>query len=258
MGKTTEIAWCDHTFNPWWGCLKVSPGCEHCYANTLASRWGMNIWGPAKTTDRRLFGDKHWREPLLWDDAARDTGVRKRVFCASMADVFEDHPMLQPQRQRLWNLIRLTQNLDWLLLTKRPENVHWMMPPEYWPNVWLGTSAETQEYAVKRIPILLEHRDNVPVLFVSSEPLLGPLDLRWCLEGFERFTIDWVITGGESGPRHRSLDQNWVRQIDRQCRAAGVAHFFKQHGGRTHAEGGCSLDGVEVKNFPRPRIVRSV
>jgi len=153
-------------------------------------------------------------------------------------------------------LIEQTPYLDWLLLTKRPQNIRRMLPQEWidrpLPNVWLGTSAESQEWADRRIPYLLE----VPAHnhFVSAEPLLGPLDLRQWMSwrparGYDS-RLDWVITGGESGQHHRPLDVAWVEDIDDQCKWAGVAHFFKQHGGRTHAEGGCLLRGVEVKEFP--------
>ena len=118
MGKTT-IEWTSSvnakgevvpgfSFNPWWGCVKVSQGCEHCYAETFAKRTGHSIWGPAKTTQRRTFGDKHWAEPLKWDADAAKAGERHRVFCASMADVFEDHPQLHAERPRLWSLIAQT------------------------------------------------------------------------------------------------------------------------------------------------------
>lgn len=264
MGATTEIAWTNHTFNPWWGCNKVSRGCDYCYAATFANgRGGYTgksesrpvIWGPPHETTRRLFGPKHWREPLEWNAAAAQLGVRERVFCASMADVFEWHPLLDSVRPQLWELIEHTPWLDWQLLTKRPMNIARMLPSDWLeqprPNVWLGTSVEDQERAQLRIPRLLE----VPaaVHFLSCEPLLGPLDLRPWLEQME-----WVITGGESGPRHRGFDVGWVRDINAQCAGGGVAHFFKQHGGRTHAEGGCLLDGVEVKEFPSPRLARVV
>lgn len=257
MGKTTEISWTDHTFNPWWGCFKVSAGCTNCYADTLATRWGHKIWGPAKTTERRLFGDKHWQEPLKWNEDAEAAGVRRRVFCASMADVFEDHPMLPPVRERLWDTIRATPNLDWLLLTKRPENVGRMLRQgpqwSYWPNVWLGTSTEDQQRADERIPLLLQHRDRVPVLFLSVEPQIGPVDLT-LVPYIYTARIDWVITGGESGARHRPFDPEWARLTRDQCASAGIAWHFKQHGGRTHAEGGCLIDGREYKEFPKVAV----
>lgn len=276
MGKSTNISWTHHTFSPWWGCVKVSPGCEHCYALTLAMRWGHNIWGPAMTTARRLFGEKHWQEPLKWDAEAAAAGERHRVFCASMADVFEDHPMVVTARERLWNTIRATPNLDWLLLTKRPENVPTMLPDGYWPNVWLGTSTEDQQRADERVPVLLSLRDRVPVLFLSVEPQIGPVDLSAFLPfytacGASRDSetqsalndlfkavvrrmggpgLDWIIVGGESGPKHRPFELDWARALRNQCQAHGIAFHFKQVGGLTHAAGGCDLDGREWKDFP--------
>jgi protein gp37 len=263
MGKGTNISWTDFTFNPWWGCQRVSPGCEHCYAETFAKRTGHAIWGPAKTTARRFFGERHWTEPYAWDAAAEKAGVRRRVFCASMADVFEDNPMVGPARDNLWRIIRGTLSLDWLLLTKRPENIASMLPEGYWPNVWLGTSTEDQQRADERIPVLLRSRDQVPVLFLSVEPQLGPVNLRRWL-GLEPTVsggympiapaqLDWVISGGESGPAHRPFNIAWARLTRDQCRAAGVAWHFKQHGGLHHAAGGCLIDGEEVKEFPTPR-----
>lgn len=159
--ENSKIEWTTHTFNPWWGCVKVSAGCEHCYAETFSKRTGHSIWGPAKTTSRRLFTDKHWAEPLKWNETAQQAGERHRVFCASMADVFEDHPQVIDARQRLFELIDRTPYLDWLLLTKRPENIRRLWPfgwydDQYtWPNIWLGTSVENQIAADTRIPHLL-------------------------------------------------------------------------------------------------------
>src|SRR5712671_6808752 len=121
MAKNSSIEWTDHTFNPWWGCSKVSPGCNNCYAETWAKRVGEKIWG--KDEPRRFFTDKHWDEPLKWNDEALSSGTRRRVFCASMADVFEQRTDLNPWRARLWKLTEETPKLDWLLLTKRPENI---------------------------------------------------------------------------------------------------------------------------------------
>lgn len=200
VGSSTAIAWTDHTFNPWWGCSRVSPGCENCYAETFAHRLGLEVWG--KSSDRRFFGPAHWLEPLRWNDRAVDAGRRELVFCASMADVFEARLDLDDERERLWRLIAATPALSWQLLTKRPENVlrmvpsSWLVgerdvphhvhawvaagsPAEHWPsNVWIGTTVEDQIRARARIPRLLEI--PAPVRFLSCEPLLGPLDLsRW-------------------------------------------------------------------------------
>lgn len=245
MGKETKITWTDASFNAWWGCTKVSPGCAHCYAETMAKRTGHNIWGPG--TKRRFFGDKHWDEPLAWNAEAKKLGVRKRVFCSSMADVYEDAEGLDEQRTRLFHLIEDTPDLDWLLLTKRPENVNAMTPWGWgkkregfggWPeNVWIGTSIESQQQAHDRLP----HLAQIParVKFVSAEPLIGPLTLglngiapkSW---GFGYVPvgelIDWVIVGGESGAGARPMDEQWARELKKECREAGVAFFMKQFG----------------------------
>ena len=155
MGIVTKIEWCDHTFNPWWGCTQVSPLCERCYAMMLDARWfGRTHWG--SHAPRRYFDDAHWRQPLKWDRMAQAAGQRRRVFCASMADVF-DKRWPAGVRPRLWGLIRRTPNLDWLLLTKRPENVAPDLPPDWkggWPNVMLGVTVESAQY-LRRICELL-------------------------------------------------------------------------------------------------------
>lgn len=251
MGGTTAIAWTDHTFNPWWGCERVSPGCQHCYAETFAKRTGNAVWG--KNADRRRFGSKHWNEPLRWNEAAERAGERRKVFCASMADVFEDRADHHEDRNRLWHLISVTPWLDWQLLTKRPENVNRMVPSTWhydyldrvggWPaNAWVGTTVEDQPRAFDRIPRLLEV--PAPVLFLSCEPLLGGV----LLAGLDR--ISWVIVGGESGPGHRPLDLDSARDLRDQCVKANVPFFFKQVGGHRPTSGGDLLDGKQWKQFP--------
>jgi len=131
MAKNSSIEWTHHTFNPWWGCTKVSPACDHCYAETWAKRVGQAVWG--KESPRRFFSDKHWTEPIRWNADAVADGERRRVFCASMADVFESRAELNPWRIRLWELIEATPMLDWLLLTKRPQNIGKMVP---WEKKW--------------------------------------------------------------------------------------------------------------------------
>lgn len=234
MGADSKIEWTDHTFNPWWGCQKVSPGCEHCYADTLAARFGHDIWGPPHATDRRTFGDKHWNDPVKWNRAAEVAKVSARVFCGSMCDVFEDAPQVAAERDRLLALIEVTPWLDWLLLTKRPQNVAGMTHrwDSGWPgNVWLGTSVEDQERADERIPALLDVAGPA-VRFLSCEPLLGPVDLTWWLDrtGAAFPPLDWVIVGGESGPGARPMHPDWVRSLREQCLAGGAAFFFKQWG----------------------------
>src|ERR1035437_10015657 len=193
MGKNSSIEWTDHTFNPWWGCARVSPGCNNCYAEAWARRVGENIWGAKQ--DRRVFGEKHWGEPLKWNAEAQEQERRRRVFCASMADVFELRSDLDPWRVRLWNLIDENPWLDWLLLTKRPQNIENKVPwKNGWPdNVWLGATVENQKYADERLPILLQF--PAKRRFLSCEPLLGPVDLSaWTRRRPKHlYPIDWVI-----------------------------------------------------------------
>jgi protein gp37 len=241
MGQDSAIEWTHHTFNPWWGCTKISPGCANCYAEAFDKRVGGEHWGPG--VERRTFGDKHWNEPKKWNAAAAKAGERHRVFCASMADVFEAEAPAG-QLERLWALIRETPHLDWLLLTKRPERIAQSLPADWgkgYANVWLGTSVEDQARADERIPHLV--RVPAVVWFLSMEPLLGPVDLgavdvlwagvplsdgtRW---SGSKGVITWVIVGGESGPKARPMHPAWARSIRDQCAAAGVAFFFKQHG----------------------------
>lgn len=239
MAKDSKIEWTHHTFNPWWGCTKVSEACTYCYAESWAKRLGSDIWGTRN--QRRLFGEAHWQQPITWNHEAEKEGKRKRVFCASMADVFENRPELVEPRTRLWAIIESTPWLDWLLLTKRPELIERFVPwTSKWPeNIWLGTTAESQEWANKRIPILLSFAAKVR--FVSCEPLLSPIDISLWLPNFleekketkgpsAHFYIDWVIAGGESGPHARPMNPIWVKQLKDQCVTAGVPFHFKQWG----------------------------
>lgn len=185
MAENSKIEWTDHTFNPWIGCTKVSAACDHCYAEvstptrTLRAS-GAETWGPH--APRKRTSAANWKKPLAWNRQALADGRSYRVFCASLADVFDNHRSILPEwRDDLWRLIHATPYLDWLLLTKRPQNVPRIVPgwmePRSWPsNVWLGTTVENQTEADRRIPYLLA----VPaaVRFLSVEPLLGPVDLR--------------------------------------------------------------------------------
>lgn len=254
MGKNTKIQWCDHTFNPWWGCTKVSVGCENCYAERFSKRYGFDLWGPDST--RRVFGTEHWNEPLRWNRMAERDCIRQRVFCASMADVFDDLFELNGQRERLWRIIKQTPFLDWILLTKRPENILDMLPGDWgqgYTNVWLGTTVENQEMADKRVPILLD----VPAVmrFLSIEPMLGPINLdEWLAptplplpEPPGDPLIDWIIVGGETGPHARPMLPDWVRSVRDQCQSVGVPFFFKQWG--RYAMGDM-LDGHQWHEVP--------
>lgn len=231
MGENTKIEWCDHTFNAWWGCTKVSPGCDHCYANAFDKRLGGGHWGPG--AERRTFGEKHWNEPRKWNAAAERDGVRRRVFCSSMADVF-DAEAPAGELDKLWALIRETPHLDWQLLTKRIERVATCLPSDWvsgYPNVWLGTTVENQAQCDRRVPRLL----CLPAAtrFLSMEPLLERVDLSpWLgVEGEgELGPITWVIVGGESGHGARPFHAGWGREIVLYCRVRGVACFVKQLG----------------------------
>lgn len=246
MSANSKIEWTDHTFNPWWGCVKVSPACDHCYAEAFSKRTGHAIWG--KDSPRRFFGEKHWQEPTKWNREAARTGQRARVFCASMADVFEDRADLEDARGRLFGLIEATRMLDWLLLTKRPQNISKHVPSDWLrsppANVWYGTTVESPDY-LWRIYQLRDTRATVR--FVSYEPALA--EVRWPLDG-----IHWLIAGGESGAQPRPPAADWIRSSRDQCVAAGVAFFFKQWGGRTPKAAGRLLDGREWSEYPRIEV----
>lgn len=230
MGERTGIEWTDHTFNLAWGCVKVSPGCQHCYAATLSTRYGHDVWGPPKTTPRRTFGAHHWNEPVRWNRAAEKAGERRRVFCCSMCDVFEDHRTIDGERAKLWPLVRATPWLDWQLLTKRPERIASQLPDDWgagYANVWLGTSVESQEYvgrahALARVPAVVH--------FISAEPLLGGVSFRELFRGLGPKEAWWLIAGGESGPNARPMHPDWPRALRDECGEFGVGFHFKQWG----------------------------
>lgn len=249
MSENTKIEWATHTFNPWEGCQKVGPGCDNCYAENRNARFAGGVavnWGPG--APRRRTSEKNWQLPLKWQREAEATGVRPRVFCSSLADVF-DNAVPQEWRYDLFNLILSTPNLDWLLLTKRIGNVVKMiddtlpanmkaLPADCpvawpWPHVWIGATIVNQEEADRDIPKLLA----VPAAkrFLSMEPLLGPVDLRSlpmgegeanCLkpdlweteiENWRGTSDDWqedfedwygVSLAGAVGPMHAGID--WV------------------------------------------------
>jgi protein gp37 len=284
--KDTGISWCDFTFNLWDGCFKISPGCKNCYAAEL-DKWLRKgeHWGAV--APRRFFGDDHWKKPLAWNRAARRAGRRMKVFCSSVCDWAEIHPVREINakmdylRSKMWSLIAQTEWLDWLLLTKRIENVSGFLPkaaharPDWphrytagpggedrfrewsvrpWPNVWLGATIEDHEHAQKRLPLLME----IPaaVHFGSYEPALGAID--WA--AIEKMP-ELVIFGDESGRKRRPAELEWARQTRDACIARGSAFHFKQWCG-ADAEGLTGardtrkkihlpvLDGVSYKEFP--------
>ncbi len=240
-----------YTFNLVWGCTKVSPACDNCYAEAFSKRTGHDVWGPLGA--RRFMSPRYYRAPLKWNAEAERMGVRRKVFCSSMADVAENHPALDAARPWLWELIDRTPWLDWLLLTKRPGRLPRVLPAAWVrdgcpDNVWLGTTVEHQRFLDRRARELLSV--SAPVHFLSCEPLLGELDLHpyignFCGCGLPQEPCDdwragrcklapaklsWVIVGGESGPRAREFDLAHARSIVAQCRLAGVPCFMKQTG----------------------------
>ncbi|MBS7809279.1 phage Gp37/Gp68 family protein [Variovorax sp. PCZ-1] len=230
MAQFSKIEWTHHTFNGWWGCVKVSAGCDHCYADAWANRMGHSVWGPH--AQRRILGDDHYRLPIKWNKLALEAGERHRVFCSSMADFFENNSQLIEPRQRILKIIEQTTQLDWQVLTKRPQNIrkHLGKDYDYPPNLWLGTSVEDQHAADTRIKYLLEH-DRAAVRFLSCEPLLGPVDIRkYLAPNAKGAKIDWVIIGGEAGGNSRPVNPLWIASLIRQCQESGVAVFFKQWG----------------------------
>jgi protein gp37 len=241
MGEKTEIAWCDSTFNPWIGCQKVSAGCDNCYAETLMDkRYHKVEWGPHG--ERKRTSEENWKLPLRWARKAREAvedfneGMltrrphRPRVFCASLADVF-DNQVPEQWRADLFRLIGETPELDWLLLTKRPENISrmmarcWGIEEDPIPNLWLGTTCEDQAAYDRRWPIL----QDIParVRFISYEPAIGPLDM---IDYREK--PDWLICGGESGRGFRSMQDRWAYDIMDQCELFNVPFFMKQLAGK--------------------------
>lgn len=282
MAENSGIEWTHHTFNPWIGCTKVSAACDHCYAEAWDNRFGGERWGPHAPRTRT----KTWGNPVKWNKRLEGTGRRERVFCASLADVFDNHRSVEEAwRRELWKLIRDTPNLDWLLLTKRPQNITRYLPDDWgngYTNVWLGTTVENQTEAERRVPPLL--RVPAVVHFLSCEPLLGSLDLTevagvsededgkvdvwWNTlngiaydeDGYEMPCSDdlpnslaWVITGGESGKDYRTANPDWYRGLRDQCEDASVPFLFKQWDGRNQKEiksKGRELDGVVHDGYP--------
>lgn len=269
MAENTEISWCDSTFNPVVGCTKVSAACDFCYAESWAKRTGQSsLWNG----ERRVTSDANWRKVVKWNEHADEFrathGRRRRVFCASLADVF-DNQWQAEWRTSLWFLIEQCPGLDFLLLTKRPQNIQKMLPDDWgdgWPNVWLGATVENQEEANRRIPHLL----NVPakIKFLSCEPLLGPIRFA-DVPGFSPVSLSlrnwWVIGGGESGPKARPPMIGWARSLRDQCAIAGVPFHWKQWGEYTPDDpasnhtamrrvgkkaAGALLDGREWREFP--------
>jgi protein gp37 len=238
VSQKTIIAWTEHTWNPWRGCTKVSPGCKNCYMFAAQSRYGRDPSVVVRTGT--------WGDPARWQRRARAAGRTEMVFTCSWSDWF--HLAADPWRDEAWALVKRCPNLHFQILTKRPERITDRLPADWgdgYPNVWLGVSVEDRRHGLPRIDLL--RAIPAAVRFLSAEPLLedlGAVDLAG---------IDWVIVGGESGPGYRPMDHAWARSLREQCRAAGVAYFFKQSA-VPRTEMGTELDGAVVREYPTPRV----
>jgi len=255
MAKTS-ISWCDFSFNPWWGCTRIegSPACDTCYAETFANRVGYGpqpiaaskfpIWGAHER--RRFFKDSHWNGPLKWNREAEEIQGSARVFCASMADWAEGRPDQSESLERLWELVRRTTSLNWLMLTKRPQLISKLCPIKNHSRVWQGTTAETQKWLDLRAAHL---RDVESVVYwLSVEPMFEALTIpQWFLDLGSR---GWVICGGESGHRATPIDPAWARSLRDQCREAGVRFHMKQMSGRTKAELEAIPEDLMIREYP--------
>ncbi|MCX7310245.1 MAG: DUF5131 family protein [Alphaproteobacteria bacterium] len=244
MGEVTGIEWTDRTFNPWIGCQEVGTDCDNCYARIMNNIWKWNggTWGPH--APRKRTAESTWKNPLRWAKEAAETGKSLRVFCASLADVF-DNQAPDGARDDLFDLIRKTPELDWQLLTKRPENISKMLPADWndgYANVWLGVTAGNQEYYDRRWSILR----GIPAKarFISYEPALGPLKIA----GHWGHYPDWIICGGESGSKARYMEPQWAYDLRDECRRLDVAFFMKQMTKKAPIP-----DDLLVREFPERR-----
>ncbi len=234
MGKHTAISWTDATWNPWRGCHKVSDGCKNCYMYREQTHYGHDPSTVVRASPQTFNAPIHWREPMM-------------VFTCSWSDFFIEEA--DPWRGEAWTIIHETPWLTYLILTKRPQNIKARLPADWgkgWPNVWLGVTVESNAY-MGRLEVLA----NIPsyLRFVSYEPALGPVTFSAFFPWF-----DWVISGGESGPR--KADPDWFRAVRDECRLYGTAYFHKQNGGTSKIDGalgGKLLDGVEYHEFPEVR-----
>ncbi|CDN54773.1 Gp37Gp68 family protein [Neorhizobium galegae bv. officinalis bv. officinalis str. HAMBI 1141] len=272
MAMNSAIEWTDHTFNPWTGCTNISPGCDNCYAEAWSKRSGHVKWG---NSPRKRTTESYWKAPHIWQAKAAQfaalNGRRQRVFCASLADVF-DNQADPAWRTDLFDVIRQTPALDWQLLTKRPQNIRKMLPPDWgnqgYHNVWLGFTAEDQVRFDQRKRFIRE----IPatVWFVSYEPAIGPLRLS---EADPK--PNWLISGGESGHGSRPMISQWARDIITDCRRHGIPILHKQWGAYgnnplvqelgldiasakvqdPYGKGGGLVDGELIREFPVNRSV---
>lgn len=244
MAENSKIEWTDHTFNPWIGCQKVSPGCDHCYAEAMMdTRYGKVRWGPGE--DRKRTSPANWKLPIRWNKVAEETGRQTYVFCASLADVF-DNEVDPLWRHDLFALIERTPSLTWLLLTKRIGNVVKMTDPGAGnpllpANAAIGaTMINQEEYDRDRMKLRDVADRRAPLFtFGSFEPLLGPVIL-------DKNAPDWIIVGGESGRDAREMAPQWARGLRDGCERFGRAFFMKQMTGKKPIP-----DDLLIRRFPR-------
>lgn len=237
MGATSAIEWTDATWNPWYGCLKVSPGCKQCYMYRDQERFGRDPRAVTRAKDATFYAPLKWKEPV-------------KIFTCSWSDFFIEEA--DEWREEAWNVIRTTPRHTYQILTKRPENIADRLPLDWgegYPNVWLGVSVETQQYLHRYIYLC-----DWPYVtsFISYEPALGPLDLTEIKrQGYMK--PDWVISGGESGSKPRLANPEWFRSVRDQCAELGIAYFHKQNGGSRKIDGawgGREIDGEIYHKFP--------
>lgn len=229
MGKNSKIEWTDHTWNCWFGCKEVSPGCKNCYAKRDMNRYGKDFYRVAKA--------KGFNKPLGWKEPAK-------VFVCSWSDFFIKDA--DPWRDEAWEIIRKQQHLTFQILTKRPERIEDCLPKDWgsgYFNVWIGITVENEKVAEQRIPYLLKL--SAWNKFVSAEPLLGLINFYHSL-----LDIGWVIVGGESGPAGRVMDPDWARDIRDQCKEFNTPFFMKQMTGNTKAMREAIPDDLMIREFP--------
>lgn len=246
MGEKTAISWCDHTFNPWWGCTEVSPGCDNCYARTFSERLNRATWGAKQP--RMRTSPANWALLEKWDRGAAAKGAPEAVFMSSMADFF-DAEVDPAWRAEAWERVRRCRWLVFLILTKRPGLIARDLP-EFWDEirdrVWLGTSVEAPAQ-LWRADVLLKIEPRPAVCFLSCEPLIAALsvadlmhdstcvrneEIPFCICSEPREAhVGWVIAGGESGKVRREMELDWLRGLRDECAAAGVPFWAKQPSG---------------------------
>lgn len=263
MAENSAIEWTDHTVNFWIGCTRVSPACDHCYAErdwSMEGRFARVEWGPH---GERSPTKDPMREVARIAAGAAKRGRRERVFVNSLSDWADNHKSISDDlRASIFDAARLHPGIDFILLTKRPQNIARYLPGDWgngYRNVWLGVTAENQEEADRRIPILLA--TPAAVRWVSAEPLLGPVKLHerlgddWLASGLsgERRGLDWIVVGGESGAGARPMHPAWARSIRDQCAEAGVPFFMKQMSGATKRAMPTIPDDLMIREYPNVR-----